>query len=49
MKDPKFLNDAGKAKIEINPLAGDQVQALVQKILATPASVRDFLKEIFRY
>jgi ABC-type phosphate/phosphonate transport system substrate-binding protein len=49
MKDPKFLNDARKAKIEINPLAGDQVQALVQKILATPTSVRDFLKEIFRY
>ncbi len=49
MKDPKFLNDARKAKIEINPLAGDQVQALVQKILATPASVRDFLKEIFKY
>jgi tripartite-type tricarboxylate transporter receptor subunit TctC len=39
MADKEFLADAAKAKLEINPLDGDKVEALVKEIYATPADV----------
>jgi tripartite-type tricarboxylate transporter receptor subunit TctC len=39
MKDPAFLADAAKRKFEINPVDGEQVQALVREIYQTPAAV----------
>jgi hypothetical protein len=33
------LADAEKAKVEINPVDGAQVEALVKEIYATPADV----------
>jgi len=36
MKDPELLADAEKSKIDVDPLTGEEVQALVQKLFATP-------------
>ena len=37
MKDKEFLGEADKLKIEIDPLAGEQVAALIEQIYKTPA------------
>ncbi len=39
MADKDFLADAEKAKLEISPAPGEQVDGLVQEIYATPAEV----------
>jgi tripartite-type tricarboxylate transporter receptor subunit TctC len=39
MNDPEFRADAEKSKLEINPVAGDRVDALVREIYRTPAAV----------
>jgi tripartite-type tricarboxylate transporter receptor subunit TctC len=39
MADKDFLADAEKAKLEINPVDGEKVQALVKEIYATPPEV----------
>jgi tripartite-type tricarboxylate transporter receptor subunit TctC len=37
VKDPGFLADADKSKIEVDPLTGEQVGALVEQVSHTPA------------
>jgi hypothetical protein len=37
MKDPVFLAEAGRLKIDSDPLAGEQVAALVEQVSRTPA------------
>jgi tripartite-type tricarboxylate transporter receptor subunit TctC len=39
MKDPEFLADAKKMRIDISPLPGATVQELVQKLYATPKAI----------
>jgi tripartite-type tricarboxylate transporter receptor subunit TctC len=39
MKDPDFLADAEKAQLEITPVSGEKVQALVQEIYQTPPEI----------
>jgi len=39
MADKDFRADSEKAKLEINPVPGDQVEALVKEIYATPPEV----------
>jgi tripartite-type tricarboxylate transporter receptor subunit TctC len=39
LADKDFLADSAKARLEINPVAGDKVEALVKEIYATPAEV----------
>jgi len=39
MKDPAFVAEAEKAKIELDPLTGEQVAALVRKVSRTPADI----------
>jgi tripartite-type tricarboxylate transporter receptor subunit TctC len=36
VKDPAFLADADKSKIEVDPLTGEQVAALVEQVSRTP-------------
>jgi hypothetical protein len=36
MADPKFLAEAAKLEAEIDPLNGQQVQDIVERVLATP-------------
>jgi tripartite-type tricarboxylate transporter receptor subunit TctC len=48
VKDPAFLSEAATAKIDIDPLTGEEVQALVADVSKTPpdivARVRDALE-----
>jgi tripartite-type tricarboxylate transporter receptor subunit TctC len=41
MTDRDFLADTEKAKMEINPVAGDKLQELVKEIYATPKKLAD--------
>ena len=36
MKDKAFLDDAAKGKFEINPVGGEELDALVKEIYQTP-------------
>jgi len=36
MKDPAYLAEADKLKIEVEPLTGEQVAALVEQVSRTP-------------
>jgi tripartite-type tricarboxylate transporter receptor subunit TctC len=39
MKDPAYLEEADKLKLEIDPLNGDEVASLVNEVARTPADV----------
>ena len=39
MKDPEFLADAKKFKLEIDPITGEQAQAVIARVLKTPQPV----------
>ena len=39
MADPSLVADAERAKLDLVPLSGSEVQALVAKVYATPARV----------
>jgi tripartite-type tricarboxylate transporter receptor subunit TctC len=41
MTDRDFLADTDKAKMEVNPVAGDKLQELVKEIYATPKKLAD--------
>ena len=44
MKDPEFLADAKKAKLDISPASGPNVQEAVVKTMTAPADIVDLLK-----
>jgi tripartite-type tricarboxylate transporter receptor subunit TctC len=37
--DPEFLAEAEKSQLEISPVSGEQLQAIVQEIVDTPADI----------
>jgi tripartite-type tricarboxylate transporter receptor subunit TctC len=39
MKDPEFLADAKKSKLDISPIEGEALQKIAEDIVATPADV----------
>jgi tripartite-type tricarboxylate transporter receptor subunit TctC len=39
VKDPAFLGDAARAKIDIDPLSGEAVQTLIEEVSKTPADI----------
>jgi tripartite-type tricarboxylate transporter receptor subunit TctC len=41
MKDPDFLADAKKSKLEVEPEDGEHLAALIAKIYATPKAIVD--------
>ena len=45
--DPEFLADVRHLDVELDPLPGEQVSALVAHTLAVPAAVRDRAKQAF--
>jgi tripartite-type tricarboxylate transporter receptor subunit TctC len=45
MKDKEFMDEAEKLKIEIDPLTGEQVAALIAEIYKTPAAIVDRVRE----
>jgi tripartite-type tricarboxylate transporter receptor subunit TctC len=45
MADPAFLAEAKKAQLEITPVSGEKVQALVEDVYKTPKAVADKVAE----
>jgi tripartite-type tricarboxylate transporter receptor subunit TctC len=39
VKDPAFLGDAARAKIDVDPLSGEAVQTLIEEVSKTPADI----------
>lgn len=48
MKDVDFLNDAGKANLEIAPASGEEIEQLIQNMFKTPVPVVAKLKEALK-
>lgn len=48
MKDPDFLADASKAKLEINPVSGAKMQLLIGELSALPKDVVEIARSIAR-
>jgi tripartite-type tricarboxylate transporter receptor subunit TctC len=48
VKDPDFLNDAGKANLEIAPASGEEVEQAIQRMFKTDPRVVAQLKEILK-
>ena len=48
MKDSQFLAEAGKAKLEINPVSGEEVQHIVQDVYKTPKPVAAKVAEMIK-
>ena len=44
MKDPDFIKEAESARIEIDPVSGEELQKVVEEILATPPDLRQRAK-----
>jgi len=47
MKDDKFLADAAKAKIDIEPMSGEEVAAMIARMSAVPPAVVARAKQAF--
>jgi len=39
MKDPAFVADAARLQLEIDPMTGEEVQALVAQLSRTPPAI----------
>lgn len=48
-QEPGFKEDAEKVRLDIDPISGDEVQALVAKIFATPPAIVAKLKQAMIY
>jgi tripartite-type tricarboxylate transporter receptor subunit TctC len=46
LKDPDFLADAEKLRLEIDPLTGEQVQDVVSRVLATPKPILNQIQAV---
>jgi hypothetical protein len=46
--DPAFLADAGKLGMEVNPVRGEDVQALVTRIMSTPPELAQRTRDILK-
>ncbi len=48
MKDPQFVADAVKTQIDISPMTGEEVEALIAKLSSAPPAVIERTKAAFR-
>jgi len=46
MTDPAFLDDAKKMNVDVIPTKGEDVEAFIKKIYATPKPIVDRLKRM---
>jgi len=46
MKDPEFLADAEKLRLEIDPLTGEQVEEVVSRVLGTPKPIINQIQSV---
>jgi hypothetical protein len=43
-RDPAFLAEAKRMNLDVDPMSGDDLQALVRKVYETPADVAELAK-----
>jgi hypothetical protein len=48
-RDPELLAEAKKMRVEVRPLSGEDMQALVVKLYATPRAIVDKTREALTY
>jgi tripartite-type tricarboxylate transporter receptor subunit TctC len=48
MKDPQFLADAAKTKIDVAPSTGDEVEAFIARVVSSPPAVVERAKRAVR-
>jgi hypothetical protein len=46
MKDKEFLAEMQKASLEVNPIPGEEVQRLIERLFKTPPAVLERAKQI---
>jgi tripartite-type tricarboxylate transporter receptor subunit TctC len=44
LKDPEFLADAERQRLEIQAMTGEQLAQLIKSVIETPAAIRDKVK-----
>ncbi len=47
-KDRRFLNDAKRLKLEVQPLTGSEIDQVIDKIFSTPPEILEKLGKILR-
>jgi tripartite-type tricarboxylate transporter receptor subunit TctC len=48
LRDPDLLADAAKMNLDVDPMSGEEVQSLVQKIYASPPSLLQSVREAIK-
>ena len=48
MKDPEFLEDTKRQKLEVEPEDGEHLASLIKKIYATPKPIVDKIGELIK-
>ena len=48
MKDPEFIADAARQKLDVDPESGEHLAALIKKIYATPKPIVDKIGELIK-
>jgi tripartite-type tricarboxylate transporter receptor subunit TctC len=48
MKDPEFIADAKKQKLDVDPKDGEHLEALIKKIYATPKPIVEKVSELIK-
>jgi hypothetical protein len=46
MKDPDFLAEAKKKRLDIDPTSGEEVEALTKEVMSQPPEVIERLKKL---
>jgi tripartite-type tricarboxylate transporter receptor subunit TctC len=49
LKEPGYLEDAAKAKVDVTPVSGDEIQDMVTRLATTPKSTLNKLEQITKY
>ena len=49
MKDPKFLAEAKKLGLDVNPIAGEKVRAMLMQIYETPEDIVKQTRSVMGY
>jgi hypothetical protein len=48
MKDPEFLDEARRLNLNVDPIGGDEVGALLKDVYASPPEVVDLASQLIR-
>lgn len=48
LRNPEFLTDAGRSKLDVDPIAGEQFEQVVNELFGLNATVVAKLRELLR-